>query len=301
MDTNQFEVIIIGGSYAGLSTAMTLGRSLRKTLIIDAGEPCNKQTPHSNNFLTQDGKTPREITEVSKKQVLKYDTITFYDGIALKGRKVSEGLEITTNNGAVFKGKKVVFATGIKDQLPAIKGIEQCWGISVVHCPYCHGYEIRDKKTAIIANGNKAFHLASLVNNLTKEITILTSEKKNFDESQLQKLKQHNIKIIEKEISEIIHKKGILEQIIFTDGSKEIFECAYTATTFKQSTSIPTELGCKLTENGYIEVDFMQKTTVNGVFACGDNSAMMRSVATAVYSGNITGAIINKELTEESF
>lgn len=309
-DSNNFEVIIIGGSYAGLSAAMALGRSLRKTLIIDGGKPCNSQTPHSHNFLTQDGSTPQEISEIAKEQVSKYDSITFYEGLATSGKRVSGGFEITASRPVrfqkpdrpnVFRAKKLVLASGIKDLMPKIKGFAECWGISVVHCPYCHGYEIRNKKTAIIANGDRAFHLASLVNNLTKEITILTSGKQDFEEHQLQKLKRHNIKIMEKEISDIEHTNGQLESIVFKDGSKETFEAAYASIPFEQNSDIPKELGCKFTEQGHIEVDFMHKTTEDGIFACGDNSSMMRSVATAVYGGNLTGAIINKELTEENF
>tara|TARA_R110002049_G_scaffold93815_6_gene231591 strand:- start:1802 stop:2788 length:987 start_codon:yes stop_codon:yes gene_type:complete len=301
MDENKFEVIIIGGSYAGLSTAMTLGRSLRKTLIIDAGKPCNRQTPHSHNFLTQDGSTPKEILEVAKSQVTKYDSIKFYEGLAVSGKRISEGFEITSSNGAVFTAKKLVFATGIKDLMLDIKGFSESWGISVVHCPYCHGYEIRNKKTAIIANGDRAFHLVSLVNNLSKEIIILTTGTKDFEENQLKKLEEHNIQIIEKKISAIEHKDGQLEKIVFNDGSTEKFGCAYASIPFEQNTTLPRELGCKLNEHGYIEVNFMQKTTEDGIFACGDNSSMMRSVATAVYGGNITGAIINNELAQENF
>ncbi|MCB0643080.1 MAG: NAD(P)/FAD-dependent oxidoreductase [Phaeodactylibacter sp.] len=301
MGNNEFEVVIIGGSYAGLSAAMTLGRSLRNTLIIDAGEPCNRQTPHSHNFLTQDGSTPAAISEIARAQVSKYDSIRFYEGLALSGRKIQGGFEITTSNKATYKAKKLVLATGIKDLMPDIKGFAECWGISVVHCPYCHGYEIRDKKTAIIAAGNSAFHLASLVNNLTKAITIITSEKQGFDDKQLQRLEQHGIKIIEQEISELVHQNGYLEKLIFKDGSEEPFECAYASLPFEQNSTIPNELGCAMTENGHVEVNFMQKTTVAGIFACGDNCSPMRSVATAVYSGNITGAMINHELTEESF
>ncbi|TDY07675.1 thioredoxin reductase [Meridianimaribacter flavus] len=301
MDKNEFEVIIIGGSYSGLSAAMALGRSLRKTLIIDSGKPCNRQTPHSHNFLTQDGSTPQEISTIAKQQVLSYDTIRFYEGLAISGKKIAEGYEVTTSNQDVFRAKKLVFASGIKDLMPNIKGFSECWGISVVHCPYCHGYEIRNKKTAIIANGERAFHIASLVNNLTKDITILTSGKKDFDDNQLLKLKSHNITVIENEVLEIEHKEGQLETIIFKDGSKAHFECAYASIPFEQSSKIPEELGCKLTEHGHIEVDFMHKTTMDGIFACGDNSSMMRSVATAVYGGNITGAVINSELTKESF
>ena len=301
MDNKEFEVIIIGGSYAGLSTAMTLGRSLRKTLVIDAGKPCNRQTPHSHNFLTQDGSTPKEISEIAKSQVTKYDSVKFYDGPAVNGKRIGKGFEITTSTGDIFTARKLVLATGIKDLMPDIKGFSECWGISVVHCPYCHGYEIRNQKTAIIANGERAFHLASLVNNLTKEITIITSGTKDFEETQLEKLNQYNIQIIEKEISAIEHQNGQLEKFVFKDGSTETFECAYASIPFEQNSNIPKELGCKFTEHGRIEVNFMQKTTEEGIFACGDNSSMMRSVATAVYGGNITGAMINNELTQENF
>lgn len=301
MDNKEFEVIIIGGSYAGLSAAMALGRSLRKTLIIDAGKPCNRQTPHSHNFLTQDGSTPQEISDIARTQVAKYDSIHFYDGFALHGKRSAAGFEITTSNGDVFTAKKLALAAGVKDLMPDINGFAECWGISVVHCPYCHGYEIRGKKTAIIANGEKAFRLASLVNNLTKEVTILTSGTQNIEAEQIEKLRQHNIQIIEKEISAIKHQNGQLEKIVFKDGSSESFDCAYASIPFEQSSGIAEELGCAFTEHGHIDVDSMQKTSEEGVFACGDNSSMMRSVATAVYGGNITGAVINHELVQAHF
>ena len=99
---NQFDVIIIGGSYAGLSAGMSLGRSLRKVLIIDSGKPCNEQTPHSHNFLTQDGKTPKEISELSKKQVLEYETVRFHQGKAIEAKKIENGFEVITENGEKF-------------------------------------------------------------------------------------------------------------------------------------------------------------------------------------------------------
>jgi thioredoxin reductase len=168
---HHFDTIIIGGSYAGLSAAMALGRSLKNVLIIDSGKPCNSQTPHSHNLITHDGKTPQEISAEAKQQVLKYDTVTFHEGLAINGKKTDDGFEIGTQAGDVFTAKKLIFATGVKDLMPAIKGFQECWGISVVHCPYCHGYEFRDRKTAIMANGERGFHLASLVNNLTNSIT----------------------------------------------------------------------------------------------------------------------------------
>jgi len=301
MDKKEFEVIIIGGSYAGLSTAMTLGRSLRETLVIDAGKPCNRQTPHSHNFLTQDGNTPKEISEIAKSQVSKYHNIKFYDGLVVNGKRSNKGFEITTSKGDVFIAKKLVLATGIKDIMPDIKGFSECWGISVVHCPYCHGYEIRNKKTAIIANGERASHLTSLVNNLTNDITILTSGTKDFEENELKIFKEKNIQVIEKEILSIEHQNGQIEKIVFKDGNSKRFDCAYGQVPFEQNSMVANDLDCEIDENGYIIVDWMQKTSTDGVFACGDNSTFMRSVANAVNSGNTAGAIINGELSKTNF
>lgn len=300
-DNIHFDVIIIGGSYAGLSAAMALGRSLRNVLIIDSGLPCNRQTPHSHNFITQDGEKPHVIAEKAREEVLKYKTVKLVNGFAISGKKTENGFSIVTQNNEKFYGKKLVFATGIKDSMPEIKGFSECWGISIVHCPYCHGYEIRNQKTAIFANGDRGFHIASLVNNLTDRIIILTSGKADFNEEQSAKLKKNNIKIIEKEILEMEHEKGYVKNVIFKDRSKEDFEAVYAVIPFLQHSDIPVALGCELTEYGYIKVDYFQKTNIDGVYACGDNSAMMRSVANAVYSGNLVGAMVNGDLTGEQF
>lgn len=301
LDNNNFEVIIIGGSYAGLSAAMALGRSLRNVLIIDGGNPCNKQTPHSHNFLTQDGKTPSEISSIAKQQVMEYKTIIYHNDFAISGKKTDLGFETSTRSGKTFTAKKIIFATGIKDTIPDITGFSDCWGISVVHCPYCHGYELRNQKTGILANEDRAFHLSSLINNLTDNLTILTNGEAEFNKDQVKKLKEYNIKVIETEISEIKHENGQLNSVIFKNGKSENFDGVYASLPFTQHSDIPIDLGCELTEHGFIKVDFFQKTTIEGVFACGDNSVMMRSVANAVYTGNLTGAMVNMELTNESF
>ena len=300
-DHKNFDVIIVGGSYAGLSSAMALGRSLRNVLIIDNGQPCNIQTPHSHNFLTQDGKTPREISKLAKRDVEKYETVKFHKGLAISGMKTENGFEITTDTKDKFTAKKLIFATGIKDTMPDIKGFAECWGISIIHCPYCHGYEHRNQNTGIIANGQKAFHLASMVNNLSDKVTILTNGKADFNAEQVEKLNKHNIKIIATGISEIEHKDGQLSHLIFEDGTKIPFDAAYGAIPFTQHSVIPVALGCELTEQGYIKIVAFQKTTVPNIYVCGDNSNMMRSVANAVSSGNIAGAVANGELVSEQF
>jgi len=297
----SFDVIIIGGSYAGLSAAMSLGRSLRKVLILDGGKPCNRQTPHSHNFITHDGEKPNVIAEKAKEQVLRYDTVQFSSDPAIAGKKTENGFAITTQSGAEFHARKLIFATGIKDTMPDIKGFSECWGISVVHCPYCHGYEFRNQKTGIMANGERAYHLASLVYNLTDRITILTSGQADFKEEQSAKLKQHGIAIITTEVAEIEHENGNIRKVIFKGGETMAFEALYAGIPFTQSSDIPAALGCELTEMGHIKIDAFQKTTVDGIFACGDNASQMRSVANAVHTGNLAGAMANRFLTDEQF
>ena len=147
MKSNKLvDVVILGGSYAGLSAAMALGRAVRNVLIIDSRKPCNIQTPYSHNFITQDGKTPTEISTLAKLQVEKYKSIEFYNGLAVNGLKTIHGFEIITQNGDKFMAKKLIFATGVKDIMPNIKGFAACWGISVIHCPYCHGFEYINEK-----------------------------------------------------------------------------------------------------------------------------------------------------------
>jgi len=301
MMDDLFDVIIIGGSYSGLSAAMALGRSLRKTLVIDSGDPCNRQTPHSHNFLTQDGKTPQQISAEGRQQVAQYPSVKFLNDLAVKGEKTDSGFAITTRSGNIYTSKKLIVASGIKDQMPGIPGFSACWGISVVHCPYCHGYEYRGQATGLLINGEKALHLTSLVRNLTPDLRIFTNGPASFDAKQLQKLQQHQIPVIETEIAEIIHTNGHLNQVVLKDGSCISLNVLYAHVPFVQHSGIPQSLGCAFTEHGHIQVEQYLQTTVPGVYACGDNSSPMRSVANAVYTGNVAGVMVNLELTNDQF
>ncbi|MDO1449938.1 NAD(P)/FAD-dependent oxidoreductase [Rhodocytophaga aerolata] len=297
----NFDTIIIGGSYAGLSAAMALGRALRNVLIIDSGLPCNRQTPYSHNFITQDGEKPSVIAEKAKTQVLNYNTVKFHHGLAVSGKKTDNGFAITTHSDEEFKAKKLIFATGVKDIMPTINGFAECWGISLIHCPYCHGYEVKNERTGILANGNFAFHYAQLIRNWTKDLTIFTNGKSLLTPEQTDKITKHNIPIIEKEIAYLKHEKGKVEQIVFKDNSTFGLRAIYSRPDFEQHCKIPETLGCELTEQGLLKVDMFQKTTVANVFACGDNASPMRSIAYATATGNITGSIVNGTMAEEEF
>lgn len=300
-DSKIFDVIIIGGSYAGLSAGMSLGRALRNVLIIDSGKPCNIQTSHSHNFLTHDGNTPKEIATLAKRQVQKYKTVKFYNGLATRGIKRNGTFEIATQSGDSFVAKKLIFATGINDIMPDIKGFAECWGISIIHCPYCHGYEYSNDETGILANGDAAFEVGKLIHNWTKQLTVFTNGKSTMTKKQSNLLNTHNINIVETEIDHFKHNKGQIETVVFKDKTSKILKALYATPEFEQNCKIPEQLGCTLTEHKYLEIDSSQKTPEDGIFACGDNTSMMRSVSYAVAMGGMAGAVANKELIEDEF
>ncbi|SHH23545.1 Thioredoxin reductase [Chryseolinea serpens] len=300
-ENRHFDVIIVGGSYSGLAAGMALGRALRKVLIIDSGKPCNRQTPHSHNFITQDGKTPKEIATLAKQQVEKYDTVTFVSDLATTGKKTEKGFEIQTASGETFGASKLIFATGISDIMPDLAGYAECWGISVLHCPYCHGYEVKNEQTGILGNGEYGFEFSALISNWTKDLTLFTNGPSTLTAEQTAKVKGRNIKIVESEIEKLEHAQGHLQKVIFKDGTVAPLKALYARPAFKQHCTLPETLGCEMTEEGYVKVDAFQKTTMPGIFACGDNTTRMRSVANAVAMGTAAGAVVNRELVFEAF
>jgi thioredoxin reductase len=297
----SFDVIIVGGSYSGLAAGMALGRALRKVLIIDSGKPCNRQTPHSHNFITHDGRAPAEIAAIARQQVENYSTVTFLNDLAIYGARTNKGFEVKTASGDIFRAEKLILATGIRDILPSIPGLAECWGISVLHCPYCHGYEVRYERTGIVANGEAAFELAVLISNWTKDLTVFTNGMATLTTSQTETLMKHRINIVEKPLEMLEHTNGYLQRIILKDGTVYPLKSLYIRAPFGQHSEIPKLLGCEFTDDGYIRIDMMQKTSVPGVFACGDNTTRMRTVANAVAMGTATGMMVNKELVSEAF
>lgn len=297
----HFDVIIIGGSYSGLAAGMALGRSLRTVLIIDSGKPCNRQTPHSHNFLTRDGETPAAIAREARKQVEFYKSVHFADDLAVSGTSVTDGFHITTAKGHRYSAKKLLFATGVKDVLSKIEGLENCWGISALHCPYCHGYEVRNEITAILANGDRGYDLAQLISNWTTQLTLFTNGTSTLTPAQTEKLEEHGIPVVETAVRQLEHASGYLHHLVLEDGTKHAVKALYTHVPFEQHCSIPEQLGCTLTEDGYLQVDPFQKTSVAGIYASGDCTTRMRTVANAVASGTLSGMMINKELIMESF
>lgn len=295
----NFDVIIIGGSYAGLSAAMTLGRSLKQVLLIDSHQPCNKQTPHSHNFITQDGEKPAEIAAKARRQVEAYSAVKMHSGLVVGLEKKAAGFIVTTETLETFTSKKVLFATGIVDQMLPIKGFEACWGISILHCPYCHGYEVRNESLAVLANGDAGFDFSLFIRNWSKKLILLTNGKSTLNAEQTNILESKGVEIVETDIVEILEDHGKLQAVVLADGRKIVLNAIFARVGFKQHSDLPAELGCMMTPQGYIQTDDFQQTSVPGLYAAGDNCTQFRAVSGAVSAGTKAGAFINKALIDE--
>ncbi len=296
---NQYEVVIIGGSFAGLSAAMALGRALRKVLVLDSGLPCNRFTPRSHNFLTHDGEKPADILAKAKEQVLAYPTVEWAEATALKAEKRDGGFMVMADNNMGYATQKLLFATGVIDIFPPIQGFAECWGISVLHCPYCHGYEVRGQQTGILLNGDTASQMGHLILNWTDNVTLFTNGESTIKPEDAHRLQQHGVEIIETQVKAFKHDGGQLESVVLEDGQALPLNVLYAHPLREQHSNLPSLLGCETTEHGLIAINNFQQTSVAGVYAAGDNSNLLRSIAAAVASGNMAGAMINKDLVME--
>ena len=296
-----YDVIIIGGSYAGLSAAMALGRSLRSVLVIDSGNPCNTNAPYAHNFITNDGSHPTDIAYRARQQVLAYPTVHFLDGLATDVLPNGITFEVLTADNQNFTAHKIIFATGVTDLIPNIKGFAECWGKTILHCPYCHGFESANKVTGIVGNGDMGFEMAKTISNWTDKLTLYTNGTSTLSPDEVMKLNSHNIVVVENEIDYIEESDGQIKKLHFKDTDADSPDVIYTQLPFKQQCDIPEKLGLQVTDKGLIYISKCLETSIPGIYAAGDCTSLLRSLANATAAGSKLGALLNKCLIDERF
>ncbi|TGK93263.1 NAD(P)/FAD-dependent oxidoreductase [Leptospira levettii] len=292
----SFEIAIIGGSFSGLSAALSLVRSLRNIVVIDSGNPCNQNTPASHNFITHDGTNPKLIREKTIYDLSKYPNFHSIYGEVNSIEKSDKGFLLKGNGIPLLQADKIIFATGLKDVLPEIPGFAESWGKSILHCPYCHGYEVVGKTTGLWMNENGVFEHAKFLKHWAKEITVYTNGPIQFSEEEEVKLKKEGVIFITEKVKTLIHDKGQLTSIQFVSGKETPLDVLYARVPMVQHSSLPESLGCKILPSGHLEVSNFYETNLPGVYAVGDMASIFRSVAHAVHSGNIAGAMLNRAM-----
>jgi len=289
----QHDVIVIGGSYAGMAASLQLLRAYRSVLVIDAGLRRNRFASHSHGFLGQDGVDPAEIAGTARRQLEAYPTLTWIDGTAETASGGKDAFLVTTAAGD-HRGRRLLLATGVSDELPAIEGLAERWGASVFHCPYCHGYELNRGRIGVIATGPMSLHQAQLIPEWG-DVTFLVNEALTLDDAARDDLSARGVVIEETPVARLDGHADVL----LADGRRLPFAGLFTATRNAPATSIASSLGCEIEETPFgtqIRTDAMKETSVPGVFACGDVARVPHSVSLAVGDGAWAGAGIHRSL-----
>ncbi|MBD9390359.1 NAD(P)/FAD-dependent oxidoreductase [Agrobacterium sp. AGB01] len=298
MTDTMYDVIIIGGSYAGLSAAIQLGRARRKVLIIDEGLRRNRFAAHSHGFITQDGVDPAVIAAKAREQVLNYPTITWLSARADSAQKLATsgadaGFEVLAK-GVRHLSRRLLLATGVKDLLPAIEGLAERWGKAVFHCPYCHGYELDQGPIGVIAGSELSMHHALMLPDWGPT-TLLLNDAFTPDAEQLAALTARGTTLERCPISAITGHADIN----LADGRMLSFAGLFAMAPFELASPIAHDLGLEMEQGplgATIKTDVMKETSLPGVFACGDAARPMASVALAVGDGNLAGAGVHRSL-----
>lgn len=289
-----YDVIAIGGSYAGMAAALQLLRARRTVLVIDAGQRRNRFASHSHGFLGQDGVDPTEIARAARRQLEAYPTLTWREGRAVAASGEQDGFVVTTEDGKVHQGRRILLATGVSDQLPEIPGLAERWGRTVFHCPYCHGYELSEGRVGVIATGPMSLHQAELLTEWG-DVTFLTNAALELDPDTRRILQDRGVTIEETPVSRIDGEADVF----LSDGRRLPFAGLFTATRCVPASPLPAEMGCALDETPMglqIRTGATQETSVPGVFACGDVASVPHSVSLAVGNGAMTGIHIHRSL-----
>jgi thioredoxin reductase len=296
----MLDVVIVGGSAAGLSAALYLGRMRRKVVIFDTGTPCNRFSHASHGFLTRDGTPPAELLQLGREQLQPYTTISFRAEAVTAIVPQADGFQVTIATGS-YRARKILLATGLRDELPLLSNVAQFWGQSVFHCPYCDGWEWRDQPLAVYGNGDQALHIAKLVRNLTADLAICTGEGATFSAEDRHLLAANGIRLIETPVVGLEGTGGQLATIHFADGAQIARRALYLAPKLVQQSDLAARLGCTLTEDGFVQVDASMQTSLPGVYAAGDMTKNMRQIVAAAAQGATAGGMINMVLSNEDF
>jgi len=298
---NTMDVAIIGGGPAGLSAALMLGRARKQTVVIDEGRPRNAVTHEAHGFLTRDGISPGELKRIAKEQLSVYPSVTQLEDtvVSITGEDGSFLLE--TAAGTKITSRKLLFAVGMKDRKLDIPGLIEVYGKSAFVCPYCDGWELRDKQLVVINRGATLMHFAPLLSGWTNRFIVCTNGPDELSEAEREDLRSHHIPLYETPIRAIVSKEGMVSRVELEDGTGIPCEGIFFKPELVPGTDLPQTLGCRLTDMGIMEVDEFGKSSVPGIYAAGDISSFMQQAIFAAASGAKAGAMINGELNQEAW
>jgi thioredoxin reductase len=296
-----YDVIIVGGSFAGLSAALMLGRARKRVLVIDGGRPRNRYAEHAHGLIGHDGKPPAQVLGEAVAQVMAYPTVELHIGLARRAERDGTGFRITLDEGQAVGGRRLILASGIRDVLPEVEGVAERWGSSVLHCPYCHGYEVAGQPLGILANSPMSPHQAEVVSEWGP--TLYFSQGRFMpDDAQAARLAALGVQVEHTPVVSLHGPDASLRTVRLQDGRQIPLAAMFTAPGIALSSDLAVQLGCELAEGPlgrYVKVDELRQTSVPDVFAAGDMATAMQSVPLAVAAGAMAGLAAHRGMIEE--
>lgn len=267
-----YDVTIIGGGPAGLSAALVLGRALRRVLLLDTGTPRNAMAPALHGFTTRDGHHPRDVASVARVQLTRYRSVEQKALAATRVRLEGAGFAVDVDGGYPVQSRRVLLASGLADELPDIAGVAPLWGTSVLHCPYCEAFEVRDRPFAVLGWDADAAHLALHLTRWSPHVVLCTNGGPLAEVGQELRtyLPARGVAVRETPVARLETRDGVLDRVVFADGSAVTCHAMFIKPRTRQSSHIPADLGCELLADGRVRVDDFGQTSVAGVYAAGD-------------------------------
>lgn len=292
------DVIVVGGSYAGLSAAMQLARARKRVLVIDAGAPRNRFAHEGHGFFGQDGRPPFDILRDARGQLAAYPTVAFAAGEAVTARGTDDGFAVVLADGGEERARRLVLATGVRDELPPIPGLQDRWGVSVLHCPYCHGYEVADQPLGVLATQPMSVHQAKLIPDWGPT-TYFTQGAFEPGEEDVALLAARGVTVERSPVIELLGPAPELEAVRLADGRKVPLAALFVAPRTHMASLLAEQLGCAFDDGPsgrYVRIDDWRQTSVPGVYAAGDAATPMHSATLASASGAMAGVGAHQSL-----
>ncbi|GAB3432752.1 NAD(P)/FAD-dependent oxidoreductase [Actinophytocola sediminis] len=287
----MYDVVIVGGGPAGLAAALTLGRARRRVVVVDAGEPRNARASAMHDYLSRDGMPPGELLATGRAEVARYGVELVEDRVV----SARPGLAVTLAGGRVLTARRLLVTTGLRDELPDIPGLAELWGTDVVVCPYCHGYEVADQPLGLLAGGPQGVDKAVLIREWSADTVLFTNGYQPTDE-ELARLAERGIAVERGVVAEAVAEQGRLAGVRLADGRLVARAALFVAPRFVPVDGLLRELGCELTDQGWVRVDAAGRTSVEGVWAVGNVVDPMQNVASSAGAAAFTSAMLNTEL-----